>query len=134
MDEKTTIAAEKMLRILREHNRIVEHYNEPEEMVPLRLNSEDMCAARVYTHEEVNQLREHFVTDTPHVPGKLPVYFWKQDISEHLYKCAFNEWEYTNKGGYFAASDGLYNIANNTTIRNNYFRDEVELYWMEDAK
>jgi len=28
----------------------------------------------------------------------------------------------TFDGGYFVASDGLYNVANNTTIRNNYFR------------
>ena len=95
MNEKPTIAAEKMLRILREHSRIVEHYDEPEERVPLLLNSEDMCAAKVYTHEEVNQLREHFVSDAPHVSGKLPVYFWKQDISEHIYKSVFKEWEYS---------------------------------------
>ena len=29
----------------------------------------------------------------------------------------------TFDGGYFVASDGLYNVANNTTIRNNYFRE-----------
>jgi len=29
----------------------------------------------------------------------------------------------TFDGGYFVSSDGLYNVANNTTIRNNYFRE-----------
>jgi len=95
MNVKLTIAAEKMLRIIKEHSRIVEHYNEPEERVPLLLNSEDMCAARIYTAEAVNELREHFVTDAPHVLGRLPVYFWKQDISEHIYRAAFKEWEYS---------------------------------------
>lgn len=95
MNGKPTAAAQEMLRILKEHTRFPHFYSAPSESVPLLLNPRDLTSAKVYSAEAVEQLREHFVTSTPWVIGKMGVNFHQQDTVDYLYTRRMKDWEYS---------------------------------------
>lgn len=97
MKKEYTAAAQRMLKILEERSRVIEHYGAPPERVPLLLDERDMRAASIYAHAGVERLRNNFVAPVQVFMGRMGVWFHAQDTLDYLYTRRMKDWEYSRE-------------------------------------
>ncbi len=94
MNSTTTNTTQEMLRILKDHSRVIS--GDEARRVPLLLNSRDLQMSELYTPDEIASLLECFSCDVPYRFSKLIVDFSEKDaISEYMgWNDYWLKWEY----------------------------------------